>query len=397
MVIKNVILVGKCSTNPQRYTYPSSFYTTLKKLRYNVILVNYDLSASFETTIGLLRMSVLRLFPSRLHNFLHTKLINYQLKKAALTTRPDLILCIKADLITPATLRFIKKKLPKTKMAIFYPDNPFTFWNGNSNANILNALPIYDYFLIWSKLLIPALESAGAKNVRYFPFAFDENIFPTPQAEIHILRETRPSDPFTGSGRAGFFDPTIAHPDPVKGCYISKTYSCDVSFIGTWDQDREWWLTELITRMPKLNLAIWGNRWTENLPPTSPLHKHLQGKAIYTTEMLKAFSCCKITLNFIRQQNMTSHNMRTFEALASNVFMLTQRTTEQTTAPFIEGENIECFATPNELMKKIAFYLDHDTIRKSIANKGQQLAQQFTLRKQLQTLMQDIGDDKAEY
>ena len=393
MTIKNIILVGKSSTNPQRYTYPSSFYRTLKNLGYDISLINYDLSTN----------SWLKLIPFRLRKLLHTKVINYELKKSVLSVKPDLILCIKADLITPETLEFIKKKLPKTKIAIFYPDNPFTFWNGNSNANILNALPLYDYFLIWSKLLIPALESAGAKNVRYFPFAFDENIFPTPQVEIHILRETRPSDPssFEGlrmnSGRAGFCDPTIAHPEPVEGCYISKTYSCDVSFIGTWDPDREWWLTELITHMPNLNLAIWGNRWTEHLPPTSPLRKHLRGKAIYTTKMLKAFACCKITLNFIRQQNMTSHNMRTFEALASNVFMLTQRTNEQTTAPFIEGENIECFATPDELMKKIAFYLDHDTIRKSIANKGQQLAQQFTLRKQLQTLMQDIGDDKAEY
>jgi spore maturation protein CgeB len=359
MVIKNIILVGKCSLDPKRYTYPSSFHTTLTELGYNVTLINYDLSAD----------SWLKLMPTRLRNFFHIKIINYHLKKAALTNNPDLILCIKADLIAPTTLCFIKKQRPQTKFAIFYPDNPFTFWNGNSNANILKALPIYDYFLIWSKMLMPALESAGAKNVRYFPFAFDEKIFQSPA----------PADP-----------------EPVEGCYTSKTYTCDVSFIGTWDPDREWWLTELITRMPKLNLAIWGNRWTENLPTSSPLQKHLRGKAIYMQEMLKAFSCCKITLNFIRQQNITSHNMRTFEALASNVFMLTQRTTEQTTLPFLEEENIECFATPDELMKKIAFYLDHDTIRKSIANKGQQLAQHFTLRKQLQTLVQDIGDDKVE-
>lgn len=354
MLIKNIILVGKCSINPNRYTYPSSFYRTLKELGYNVTLVNYDLSSN------------LRLFhfvPTLLKNFIYTKLINYQLKKTATTSHPDLILCIKADLITPTTLRFIKERSPQTKLALFYPDNPFTFWNGNSNANILNALPIYDYFLIWSKLLMPVLQSAGAKNVRYFPFAFDEVIFNQPI--------------------------TISNKEKQK-------YTCEICFIGTWDPDREWWLTELIIQMPTLKLAIWGNRWAETLPLSSPLHKYLRGKAIYMAEMVKAFACSKITLNFVRQQNMTSHNMRTFEALASNVFMLTQRTTEQTTTPFIEGDNIECFATPDELMKKIAFYLDHDTIRKSIAKKGQQLAQHFMLRKQLQTLVQDIGDDKSE-
>lgn len=59
----------------------------------------------------------------------------------------------------------------------FYPDNPFVFWNGNSNKNILNSLPYYDCFLIWSKLLIPILKTVGAKDVYYLPFAYDNDIY----------------------------------------------------------------------------------------------------------------------------------------------------------------------------------------------------------------------------
>ena len=337
-----IALVGKFSTT--QYTYASSFEHTLKTLGHHVTAISYAAANNF--------------IPYKIQKII----INKKVIQAITKQQPDIIFFIKAETITAKTIAFLKKNTSAT-IINFYPDNPFSFWNGNANKELLLSLPLYDHFLIWSHMLAPALTSAGAQNVYYFPFAYDEELFASPLI--------------------------LSHQD-------HKQFDSDISFVGTWDTEREYWLQQLIERQPQLNFALWGNKWEEHLLPESPLRNYLRGKAIYSHDMRKALQCSKITLNFIRKQNMTSHNMRTFEALANKTFMLTQRTIEQTTAPFEEGTNIECFENIEELSKKIDFYLNNDTIRNSIASRGNTIAHKFTLRKQLQILLKDVGHDRKE-
>ncbi len=128
--------------------------------------------------------------------------------------------------------------------------------------------------------------------------------------------------------------------------------------------------------------------WAENLSADSILKNKLRGKAIYGQEMIKAFRLCKIVLNFIRRQNETSHNMRTFEVPAAGAFLLTQRTQEQASFLFKEDENIACFGNIDELVKKIKFYLKLDSLRKVIAKKGFEMAQHFKMENVLQGFME---------
>ena len=236
----------------------------------------------------------------------------------------------------------------------FYPDNPFVFWNGNSNSDVLNSLPLYDCFLIWSKMLMPLLKTAGCKNVYYFPFAYDKDLL---EQEIDNL---------------------------------DKKYENEVCFAGTWESEREKWLTQLCEKLPNLKLAIWGNMWHENLSQNSNLRKFFKGKAIYTKEMVKAFRGSKIVLNFIRKQNLTSHNMKTFEIPASGAFMLTQRTEEQANFLFKENENIECFDSIDELIDKIKIYLINDKLRKSIAEKSFENVQKYRMDIVLKDFMENF-------
>lgn len=330
-LIKKVLVVGFFHSDPKVYTYSHSFYKSFKKLGYKTCFFNCKKTKSFFDSYSL----------------------NSSLLKAVAQFNPDLIFFVKSNNIFYKTIRKIKD-LFGCHIVNFYPDNPFVFWNGNSNSNILKSLPLYDCFLIWSKMLMPILKTAGSKNLYYFPFGFDTDLF---SKEL-----------------------TIDDVDKEK-------YESDVCFIGTWDEQREEWLTNICEQIPYLNLAIWGNLWQEKLSYNSILRTKLKGKAVYLNEMRKAFDCSKIVLNFIREQNSTSHNMRTLEVLANGSFLLTQRTFEQAIYLFKEGQHLDCFDSIEELKEKINFYLNNEDVRKSIAEEGKIESQKFELKILLEKFM----------
>jgi hypothetical protein len=350
--MKKILVVGYFSDNPNVYTYARTFYNKLTELKFITKKFNYCLS----------------IVPV---NKLNNLLINFFLILKVIKFKPNIIFFIKAENIYSKTLKFIKKYSEHTCLKAgkftgdicssqdqptenitlqgpilinFYPDNPFVFWNNNSNKNILLSLPIYNFFLIWAESLIPVLNAAGAQKVYYFPFAYDNTIF----SKELLLKAQK-----------------------------DKTYLSDVCFIGTWDPEREYFLSYIHEQLPSITLAIWGNHWKKNISNNSNLIGCLRGDAIYHDKIIKAFRNSKIILNFIRKQNIDAHNMRTLEVPACGIFLLTQRTKDQAEKLFKEGESIECFSTPQELKEKIVFYLAHDNKRDIIANKSFTQAQKF--------------------
>lgn len=340
---KKLLLVGYFPQNPTIYAYAQSFIEPLQKIGFNVNVFNY-------------RKKIYPLTQSKISSYLNTRAINNALIKQVTAQKPDIIFFIKAETISAATIRHIKK-VYNPYLINFYPDSPFALWNGNSNKEVLLSLPVIDCFLIWSEELIPALRSAGAQKSIFFPFAFDESLF----------------------------SPTLTLTEQEKAFYTS-----DVSFIGTWEPEREWWLTQLCTGLPTLNVAIWGNEWGKNIAQNSPLKNKIRDNAIYGITMRKVFMTSKIVLNFIRRQNLQAHNMRTFEVPASNAFLLTQRTDDQAEKLFTEDENITCFENVSELIDKVNFYLQHRQERERIRQNGFIRAQEFTLIKQLEKLFSSI-------
>lgn len=333
MKIKKILLVGSFSNN-HKYFYSNSFYNKLVKLGYVVEKFNY-------------RKKYFYIF----NNYL----VNLFLIKVTKQFKPDLIFLIKAENIYSKTIKILKNK--NILLVNFYPDNIFTFWNGNSNREVLLSLPYYDCFLSWAKFLEIPLKSAGAKNVYYFSFAYDKDVY-----EKDII---------------------LSEQDKI-------IYSSDVCFVGTWDKEREVWLTNILKDMSQLNLAIWGNMWLEYLPKNSILRPKIRGNAIYKDELIKVFNLSKIVLNFIREQNITSHNMRTLEVPATKSFLLTERTIEQANFLFKEGESIECFSSVEELCDKIKFYLNNNVKREEIIANSYNNVQKFELEIVLKTFMEYI-------
>lgn len=341
MIIKKVLLVG--AFDNKNYCYANSFYNKFVELNYDTEKFNYRKNYLFLKYL----------------KFLNNKIINFLLIKKVNKFKPDLVFLLKAENISVNSIKKIKAK--KILIANFYPDNIFSFWNGNSNINILKSLIYFDYFLSWGKFLENSLISAGAKNIYYFPFAYDKDIY---EKEVIIDKQD------------------------------IKKYKCDICFAGTWDKEREAWLENLCKNMPELDLAIWGNLWLENLPKNSILINKIKGAAIYKDELIKLFKSSKIILNFIRKQNLSSHNMRTLEVPATKSFLLTERTQEQASYLFKEGESIECFDTIQELVLKINFYLDNKDKRDFIINNAYIKVQEFELFIVLKNFMKYIHEQE---
>lgn len=243
--------------------------------------------------------------------------------------KPDLILVFKGWLIKPRTILKIKKILPKTLIFNLNPDNPFNTWHhGNSNSWIINSIPLYDVYFIWGKFLIEPLLRVGVKKVEYLPFGYD--------SQLHYAVEINNKE--------------------------KEFYGSDVAFVGSWDKEREWWLSHLLD----YDLKIWGNSWEK---ADNKLQIKWQKKAVVGEKFSKVCQAAKINLNFIRKQNGDAHNMRTFEVPACGGFILSTRTKEQQDF-FNEGKEADYFSTPEELRQKIDFYLKNKELRQKIAEAG---------------------------
>lgn len=256
-----------------------------------------------------------------------------------LRTKQNIIFLVKGENINFRLLKILKW-WQNFKLINFYPDSPFSVANTNSSYNILRSLPLYDRFAIWSKLLAQVLQASGSKEVFYWPFLCDEQLFAPAQSDEQMLAN-------------------------------NQIYASDVCFVGSHDAKREKYLTKLLEREPQLNLKIWGDGWNKNLAQTAPLKYFVQSdKALTPEKMRLAFLGAKIVLNFLREQNVTSHNMRTFEVTSCAAFLLTERSQEQAQELFFEDETVACFASPEELHKKVVLYLTMDNLRQKIASAG---------------------------
>lgn len=332
-----VLVVGAFSNDPAIYTYATSFYKTFQHLGFDTNYVNYRKPILLTTIPGINRITAAWAARSA----------NNQIIASVKEHRPWLVFILKGESITPETLREIKKNC--VRVVNFYPDNPFSLWNGNSTELILKSLPLYDCMLSWSDSLTPALLASGCNHVCNFPFAFDEEIFQTD------------------------YQPSSAE---------LKAYASDVCFIGTWDPKREQLLNYAISKLPHLSFGIWGNHW-QTKAQSSLVKKHIRGDAIYGQEMIIASHASKITLNIMRDQNSNAHNMRSFEIPAIKAFCLTEHTKQLTEVFFQEGFSIASFHNKEELVAQIEYYLKHDTKRILIANNAHKIAKNYTLKTQL--------------
>lgn len=167
------------------------------------------------------------------------------------------------------------------------------------------------------------------------------------------------------------FDPDVHRPVHLKSHGLQKL-EADVSFIGTWDTDKEETLAYVVNHLPQIKVKIWGSQWERATTPC--LKEATQMQPVIGDMYSACITQSKINLAILsgRKRGASSGDMvtaRTFQIPAASGFMLHQRTDE---AIKLFQEDVHCgyFSDPAELVKKIKYYLQCSEQRDAIRLAG---------------------------
>lgn len=123
----------------------------------------------------------------------------------------------------------------------------------------------------------------------------------------------------------------------------------------------------------------------------SPLPKaNYRGLARSTTEMPKIFRLSKINLNFTSKPIRTGIPLRFWDILGAGGFVLTNYQSE-IPEYFEVGKDLDIFASEEELVEKIRYYLEHEEEREEIARNGYQKAKEkYSLELRVKQILQTV-------
>ena len=295
---KKVLIVG----SREKFSLEKMYYRAFKKLRINVEF--YHTENTVKNRFFLLTE---KFFPEIRYFFIRKYFKIFLNNKK----NYDLIIIFKGLYLRSNFLQELKTKYPDCKFINIYPDDPFDIKKKNiSNQNLLDCIKEFDFFCIWSKKIFKKLKKKTKnKKLIYLPFGYDEFLH-TKEKNV-------------------------------------KKYRNAINFVGSYDEKR----FKLINSIDQKNLIIAGNNWNKNL-----FNKYSNIKALFDKKLSRLIGSSLISINILRDQNKSSHNMRTFEIPAMGGLMLTTRSKEQN---YFFQENKECimFSGRKELNYKINYLL----------------------------------------
>ncbi len=216
----------------------------------------------------------------------------------------------------------------------FYPDVSFLA----HGKYIPEALPVYDWVFTTKSFGVADMQRiVGARSVSFLPHGYD----PETHAPVELDDEDR------------------------------AKYECDVSFIGTWSPKKQKLLEHVRREMPSLRLRVWGAQWEQARPI---LGSSIEGRGVLGREYAKAIIASNINLAILSEARRGASSgdlitSRTFQIPATGAFMLHERT-DELLKYFREGVECGCFGSDEEMVGKIAHYLDDDQERRTIAAAG---------------------------
>jgi hypothetical protein len=294
----------------------------LDRSGHDAVLFDYRKPSNPDSS-SLLRIPAVRL----VFRPVRRRQVNHALISAAERMMPHVILIIKGETVYPRTLRELRGRTGAV-LVNWNPDSPFN--PAVSTPSMSQGIPLYDWYFTYALHLVKPLKRVGAQRAEHLPFGYDP--------EIHCPVNVTPAE--------------------------EGELACEVCFAGTWDQEREQYLSAIVD----YDLAIWGNGW-EQADRRCCLRARWRGPARYGRDLGKVYASSKIVLNFLRGQNKGSHNMRSFEVPATRAFLLTTRSVEQST--FLkEDHECACFGDEDELRQKVTRYLTDEKLRHEVARRG---------------------------
>ncbi len=250
--------------------------------------------------------------------------------------RPELFLTVKGSYILARTLRELRDRGVRTYN--YYPDvSAFTH-----DKYIPQALPEYDHiFSTKSFHQRDFPERLGIRNVSFLPHGYD---------------------------------PDVYRPFPLSE-WDKERYGADVSFIGSLTLKKERLIGAIACALPDVKIKIWGNGW-RNHCKTPELRRCIMNQPVEGWAYAKAVRTSKISLavNSEIVKGASSGDLmsqRSFEIPACGGLMLHERN-EEVQSFYEDGEEMLSFETPEELVEKVRYYLEHPDERRTIARAGRE-------------------------
>ena len=275
--------------------------------------------------------------------------INASVLRAAREFRPDLVWADKQQFLRLETLAELRKL--GARLVHFTPDPYFTLdWKRTRLMD--EAMQAFDVLVYCKRYEREAYEALGRPLV-YMPLGYCDDV-----------HRPLPSD--------------------------DSRWACSVGFLGGWEPRRDRILHEVA--LAGVDLKFRGGYWDflqdgtwtlrryvalRQLAAGEPvrIHRdevlvsHWQGDEVYGDDYARAITGAKIGLGFLRQVCPDQHTTRTFEIPACGSLLLADRTDEHREF-FAEGREAEFFASSEEMLDKLKFYVGNESARHAIAKAG---------------------------
>ncbi len=244
---------------------------------------------------------------------------------------PDLLWIEKGLSIRRSTLTWVRRNYPNVIRVFQSEDDMYA--RHNQSVYFRRCLPLYDIVFTTKSHNVKELPEIGARRVVFVDMAYDQN----------------------------------THRPLSVSAEDDKRLGGEVIFVGSFEGDRAEHILYLAQN--GFPVRVWGSGWE------SWVGKHpnmiVEGKPIYGEDYVKALCASKIALGFLRKINRDLQTSRTMEIPACGTFMLSERTHEHLRL-FEEGEEAEFFDSKEELLKKVAHFIQHDSERETIAKGGRE-------------------------
>jgi len=294
--------------------------------------------------------------------------LNASIVATAQAFKPDLLWADKQEFLRAETVQRLQELGVRT---LHFTPDPYFFLDWKRTRLMDEAMRAFDG-LVYCKAYEEADYQALAKPLHYMPLGFCD--------EVHRPLAADTAQWNCGVGFLGGWEPR-------RERLLSSVAAAGVDLSvrgGYWDflKDGKWTLRRQII----LKQLAGGESFQFRANPQ--LIQHYHGGEVYGDDYARALSGAKIGLGFLRRVCPDQHTTRTFEIPACGSLLLSDRTPE-CQAFFTEGKEAEYFETAEELVDKVRFYSQNETVRQRIAAAGRQrcLSSGYSYLERMRTAM----------
>lgn len=269
-------------------------------------------------------------------------------------SKPDLVLCLAQAPMSTQTLKRLRQDGVPTAMWFVEDYRLFTYWR--------TFAPHYDFFFVIQKEpFLSELAAAGVENACYLPLA----------------------------ALPDFHKPSV--PDSAE----QQRFGSDLSFLGAGYPNRR----VAFRRLLPFDFKIWGTEWDGD--PLLKERVQMQGARISSEDAVKIYNSSKINLNLhssVQVKDLVTGgdfvNPRTFELAACGAFQLVDK--RSLMAELFAEDDLATFASLDELVEKIQYFLDHPAERQAYTLRARErVLAEHSYEKRMQSLLEFIAQRKS--